>query len=140
LKVTDAMNKEIICVDKNKSVKHAAAIIKANGAGCCIVLSKGQPIGMLTERDISYKLVAEGLNSIKVKVGDIMSSPLVYVDPDSDLIDAARVMCENKIRRLAVVRHGILYGVLSALDIARHLEDYVEGEVRKILRHAFFMT
>ncbi|HDM88653.1 MAG TPA: CBS domain-containing protein [Candidatus Bathyarchaeota archaeon] len=95
---------------------------------------------MVTERDIAYKVAAEGLNPKKVRAKEIMSTPLIEVDPDADLIVAAKIMDEHKIRRLAVVRKGILYGVISALDIARNLEGYVESEVRKILRYAFFMA
>ncbi len=67
-----------------------------------------------------------------------MSAPLVTIDPDASLIEAAKIMEEHKIRRLAVAKKGILYGVLTAIDIARNLEGYVESEVRSILRYAFF--
>ena len=140
LKVLDAMDEEIVTVDESVSVAEAAAKISEKGKGCAIVLSRCKPIGMVTERDITYKVVAKGLNPRKVKVGEIMSTPLVEVDPDADLVTAAKIMDEHKIRRLAVVRKGILYGVISALDIARNLEGYVESEVRKILRYAFFMA
>lgn len=58
-------------------------------------------------------------------VGEVMSTPLIEIDPDADLIDAANLMDKHRIRRLAVVRKGILYGVISALDIARRLERYI---------------
>ncbi|KYH39775.1 MAG: signal transduction protein [Candidatus Bathyarchaeota archaeon B63] len=133
------MDEEIVTVDEGVSVAEAAARISEKGKGCAIVLSRCKPIGMLTERDITYKVVAKGLNPRKVRVSEVMSTPLVEVDPDADLVTAAKIMDEHKIRRLAVVRKGILYGVISALDIARNLEGYVETEVRKILRYAFFM-
>jgi len=140
LKVSDAMDEEIVTVDENVSVADAAARISEKGKGCAIVLSKCKPVGMVTERDITYKVVAKGLNPRKVKVGEIMSKPLIEVDPDADLVTAAKLMDKHKIRRLAVIRKGIVYGVISALDIARNLEGYVESEVRKILRYAFFMA
>lgn len=74
-----------------------------------------------------------------MKVSEIMSMPLITIDPDADLVEAARLMDKYRIRRLAVVKGGILYGILTALDIARHLEGYVESEVRKIIRYAFFV-
>ena len=140
MKVSDAMDEEIVTVDENVSVADAAARISEKGKGCAIVLSKCKPVGMVTERDITYKVVAKGLNPRKVKVGEIMSKPLIEVDPDADLVTAAKLMDKHKIRRLAVIRRGIVYGVISALDIARNLEGYVESEVRKILRYAFFMA
>jgi CBS domain-containing protein len=139
LKVVDAMDEEIVTIDESVSVAEAAARISEKGKGCAIVLSRCKPIGMVTERDITYKVVAKGLNPRKVKVSEVMSTPLIEIDPDADLVTAAKIMDEHKVRRLAVVRKGILYGVISALDIARNLEGYVETEVRKILRYAFFM-
>jgi len=140
LKVSEAMDEEIVTVDENTSVTEAAAKMSEKGKGCVIVLRQCRPVGMVTERDVTYKVVAKGLNPRKVKVGEVMSTPLIEVDPDADLVTAAKIMEKHKIRRLAVVRKGILYGVISALDIARNLEGYVESEVRKILKYAFFMA
>jgi len=140
LKVSEAMDEEIVTVDENTSVTEAAAKMSEKGKGCVIVLRQCRPVGMVTERDVTYKVVAKGLNPRKVKVGEIMSTPLIEVDPDADLVTAAKIMEKHKIRRLAVVRKGILYCVISALDIARNLEGYVESEVRKILKYAFFMA
>lgn len=140
MKVSDAMDEEIVTVDENVSVAEAAARISERGKGCAIVLKQCQPAGIVTERDIAYKVVAKGLNPKRVRVNEIMSTPLIEVDPDADLVTAAKIMDKHKIRRLAVVRKGILYGIISALDIARNLEGYVESEVRKILRYAFFMA
>jgi malate dehydrogenase (oxaloacetate-decarboxylating) len=139
LRVVDAMRKEMVNVDEDVSAAEASAMIREKGEGCAIVLSKGSPIGIMTERDIMYKIAAEGLDARKIKVGEIMSTPLVEIDPDADLVEAAKLMEKYKVRRLAVVKKGILYGVISAIDVARNLEGYVEDEVRKIVRHAFFM-
>ena len=140
MKVSDAMDEEIVTVDESVSVDIAAAKMSEKGKGCVIVLRQCRPVGMVTERDIAYKVVARGLSPKKVRVDEIMSTPLIEVDPDADLVTAAKIMDKHKIRRLAVVKKGILYGVISALDIARNLEGYVESEVRKILRYAFFMA
>ena len=140
MKVVDAMRKEMISVDEGVSVAEASAMISEKGEGCAIVLSKCSPVGMMTERDVTYKIAAKGLDSRKIKVSEIMSTPLVEIDPDADLIEAAKLMEKHKVRRLAVVKKGILYGVISAIDIARNIEGYVEAEVKKIMRHAFFMA
>ncbi len=140
LKVVDAMQEEIVSVDESVTVAEACEMISQKGQGCAIVLGKCKPIGMMTERDVTYKVAAKGLDAKKLTCGEIMSEPLIEIDPDADLVDAARLMDENKVRRLAVVRKGILYGVISALDIARSLEGYVDSEVRKIMRYAFFMA
>jgi len=132
------MEKEMFTVDEGISVAEASALIAEKGGGCAIVLSQCKPVGMVTERDVMNKVAAKGLDARQMKVGEIMSAPLIEID--ADLVQAAKLMDEHKIRRLAVVRKWILYGVISALDIARHLEGYVESEVQKIIRHAFFMA
>ena len=139
MKVADAMRREIVSVDEGVSVAETSSMISEKGEGCAIVLRKSVPVGVMTERDVTYKIAAKGLDARKVKVSEIMSSPLIEIDPDADLIEAAKLMEKHKIRRLAVVNKGILYGIISALDVARNLEGYVENEIRKILRYAFFV-
>jgi len=133
------MRKEIVTVDEGESVVDASRNMREKNEGCAIILRRGTPIGIVTERDVTWKVAGEGLDPTRVKVSDIMSMPLITIDPDADLIEAAKMMEKHKIRRVAVVKTGILYGVLTAIDIARNLEGYVETEIRKILRYSFFL-
>jgi CBS domain-containing protein len=139
VKVVDAMRREIVTVDEEVSVAEASEMMREKGEGGAIILRKGTPVGMMTERDVTYKVVAEALDARRVKVAEIMETPLITVDPDADLAEAARLMDEHRIRRLAVVRKGVVYGVLRAIDIARNLERHADSEIRKILRYAFFV-
>ena len=138
MRVVDAMRKEIVTVNEETSVEEVSKNMREKGEGCAIVLRKGAPVGIVTERNITWKVAGNGLDPKTMKVSEIMSTPLITIDPDASLIEAAKIMDEHKIRRLAVARKGILYGVLTAIDIARNLEGYVESEVRNILRYAFF--
>lgn len=138
MKVVDAMRKEIVIINEETSVAEASKSMREKGEGCAIILRKGTPMGIVTERDVTWKVAGNGLDPKRVQVSEIMSAPLVTIDPDASLIEAAKIMEEHKIRRLAVAKKGILYGVLTAIDIARNLEGYVESEVRNILRYAFF--
>lgn len=138
MKVVDAMRKEMVTVNEETSVAEASKSMREKGEGCAIILRKGTPVGIVTERDVTWKVAGNGLDPKRVQVSEIMSAPLVTIDPDASLIEAAKIMEEHKIRRLAVAKKGILYGVLTAIDIARNLEGYVESEVRNILRYAFF--
>jgi CBS domain-containing protein len=139
LKVVDAMRKEIVTVDEGASVAEASEMMREKGEGGAIILRKGAPVGMMTERDVTYKVAANGLDATSVKVAEIMETPLITIDPDADLVEAAKIMDEHRIRRLAVVRKGVVYGVLRAIDIARNLERHADSEIRKILRYAFFV-
>jgi len=140
LRVVEAMKRDVAVVDVGVSVAEASKIMREKFQGCAVIMKKGKPVGMVTERDVTWKVAGECLDPRKVKVEEIMSTPLITIDPDSDLIEASRLMCKHRIRRLAVTRHDILYGVLTAADIARNLEGYVESEVRKIIRSAFFLS
>ena len=133
------MRREIVTVDEDVSVAEASEMMREKGEGGAIILRKGTPVGMMTERDVTYKVAAEALDARRVKVADIMETPLIAIDPDADLVEAARLMDEHKIRRLAVVRKEVIYGVLRAIDIARNLERHADSEIRKILRYAFFV-
>ncbi len=137
-KVIDTMRKEIVTVDERTSVADASMKMREKSEGCAIVLRQGSPIGIVTERDVTWEVAGKGLDPKSVRVSDIMSKSLVTIDPNADLVEAARIMAEHKIRRLPVVRKGVLYGILTAADIARNIEEYMETEMRKILRYAFF--
>lgn len=139
MKVVEAMRREIVTVDEEVSVAEASEMMREKGEGGAIILRKGTPVGMMTERDVTYKVAAEALDARRVKVAEIMETPLIVIDPDADLVEAARLMDEHKIRRLAVVRKEVIYGVLRAIDIARNLERHADSEIRKILRYAFFV-
>jgi CBS domain-containing protein len=89
----------------------------------------------MTERDVTWKVAGDGLDPKNIKVAEVMSTPLITVDPDADLLEAAKVMKDHKIRRLAVVRESVLYGVLTAADVSRNLERYLDDERRNILKY-----
>jgi len=135
LRVAEAMRKNVVTVDEGASVTEASANMRDKGEGCAVILRQGKPFGIVTERDVTWKVAGEGLNPKNVKVFEVMSTPLVTIDPDADLLEAAKVMKEHKIRRLAVVRENVLYGVLTAADVSRSLEKYLDDERRNILKY-----
>ena len=136
MKSTEAMRKNTVIVEEGVSVAEASMNMRQKGEGCAIILSKqGAPFGIITERDVTWKVAANGLDSKNVKVVEVMSTPLITVDPDVDLKEAAKLMKQHKIRRLAVVRKGFIYGVLTASDISHKLESYMDQERQDILRY-----
>jgi len=114
------MTKDVVTIDINKSVVDAATLMNEKTIGCLVVVNKDVPVGIVTERDVVRKAVAKNLPS-HVKISEIMSTPLITIDPDSSLREAARLMLKNKIRRLPVVKTNKLDGILVASDFARHL-------------------
>jgi len=119
LKVDDVMVKEVITIDENSTVKEAADVMNKFEIGCLIAVKKGKAMGIITERDLLKRVISDAKNAHKTKVKDVMSSPLVVVEPDMDLEDAVKLMFQMKIKKLPVVDGKRLVGLVSLTDIAR---------------------
>jgi CBS domain-containing protein len=102
--------------------------------GYVIILEGGKPIGIVTEQDIVNKVVAQDQDPSKLQISDIMSTPLITIDPDADLLQAAKVMREHAIRKLVVTRGNIIYGMITAKDIANHAGNYVDRSIKDMIR------
>jgi signal-transduction protein with cAMP-binding, CBS, and nucleotidyltransferase domain len=133
------MDKTFTTIDVGRSVREAAKMIAEGEHAYIIVTDKGTPKGMIASRDIVAKVVATSKDLERTMVGDVMSTPLVTVDPDEDLIKASEMMAKQNVRRLAVVKGGIIYGVITTRDIAQRCGDYVDKSVKDILRWSFPM-
>lgn len=119
LKIGDVMVKEVITLNDNVTVKEAAEIMNKFEIGSLIVTSRGKAVGIVTERDLLKRVVAEGRDAVKTKVKEIMTTPLVVVEPAMNLEEAAKLMFQMKIKKLAVVDGKKLVGLVSLTDIAR---------------------
>ena len=130
------MIKEVNTINFDAVVTEAAKVMAAdkNLEGYTFVLKEGKPVGVVTERDIITKVLAEELDPIKTKVSKIMSTPLVTVDPDDDLLKASKLMQENNITKLAVVRDEIIYGIVTAKEIAQRCGEYMDKSIKDIIR------
>jgi CBS domain-containing protein len=132
--VKDYMDKEVPTIEESQLSTEAAKTMMKLGRGFLIVLQNGQLSGIVTERDFVNKIIAAERDPRNVKVGDIMSFPLMTIDPDEDIFKASEMMQKHDIRRLPVTRGGIIYGVITARDIAHRAGEYVEREVKDILK------
>jgi CBS domain-containing protein len=119
LKVGDVMVKEVVTIDENFSVREAADIMNKFEIGCLIGVRRGKAMGILTERDVLKRVVAEGKDASKMRVKDVMTSPLVVAEPSMDLAEAVKLMFQMKIKKLPVVDEKRLVGLVSLTDIAR---------------------
>jgi len=120
VRVGDVMRKGVITLQQDETVFNAAKVLKGNVIGSVIVLRKSEPVGIITERDMVFKVIAEGKDPKKVKLKDVMSSPLKAVGPEVDIEDAARMLRDEHVKRLPVVSNkGLLIGILSETDLVR---------------------
>ena len=128
--IRDVMTANPSTVEPNSTVVEAARVMKEADAGVVPVTEGGRLAGMVTDRDIAIRVVAEGKDPGSTKVGEVASRDLVTVDPQQDLDEALRLMAQHKVRRLPVVEEGgRLVGVLAQADIARQGDDMQTGQV-----------
>ncbi len=92
-------------------------------------LSTCGPIGVITDRDITCRTVAKGLNPLEMTAGECMTPEMVSVGPDETLDSCYRLMQDNQIRRVPVVEAGRVIGIVSLADIARRVSRADSGEV-----------
>jgi CBS domain-containing protein len=128
------MRRDLATADVEASASEASKIMLEKDIGYLIVLDKAQPIGIVTVRDLVMKVMAKGRDPLTVKISEIMSSPLVTIDPDATIEDAVETMVKHGVRSLAVVRDSILYGTFGARDLARHFKEYEKKVTRDIIR------
>ena len=119
LRVEDVMVKEVIKINEDVTIKEAAELMNKYEIGCLIAVEKGKVSGILTERDLLKRVVAEAKDASKLRVRDVMTSPLVVAEPKMDLGEAVRLMFQMKIKKLPVVEDKRLVGLVSLTDIAR---------------------
>jgi CBS domain-containing protein len=118
--VKDLMAKTVVSIDVDKTILEAAVLMSKSMKGCLVIIDGKSPVGIVTERDFVRRAVAKKL-PLDVKISEIMSKPLITIDPDSSIKNAARLMLKNKIRRLPVVKDDELVGIIVASDFAKHL-------------------
>jgi len=96
--------------------------MKDNQVGSVVIVNESkQPIGIVTERDIIRRIIADGKDPTTTKVNDIKITSLITIDPETDLYNAALTMIKYRIRRLPVVKDNALYGIITSDDLVSYL-------------------
>jgi CBS domain-containing protein len=135
--IKDYMRKDIVTIDVGASAAEASKIMTDKNVGYTVVLEKGQPAGIITERDLVRKVMAKGKDPSKVEVGELMSTPLISIDPDATVEEAVKTMAKNGIRKLPVVRSKIMYGIFTTRDLAKNFNKYEDRVTRDIIRNCY---
>jgi len=128
-KVRDAMTPGVQSVGLDETVAAAAAAMAKNDVGALPVVKGAKLVGMVTDRDIVMRAVAQGADTETVTVGEVASGAIHTVDPDQDLEQALRQMAEHQVRRLPVVERGELVGILAQADVAIVAKERQAGEM-----------
>lgn len=130
MQVREILTENPACCAPDASIRDAARLMVENDCGEIPVTDEsGKPVGVVTDRDIACRAVAQG-KSLDTPVGEVMSSPVVTVSPETDVDDCCATMEENQIRRVPVVdESGGCCGIVAQADIARNGSESEAAEV-----------
>ncbi|HZK33950.1 MAG TPA: CBS domain-containing protein [Bacillota bacterium] len=130
LKVNEVMTTHIATIGAEKSVLDAAKVMQAHNVGSTpVCTSNGKVIGILTDRDIVVRAIANNADANSIPVEDIMTREVITASPNMEIDKAIRLMAQNKIRRLPVVNNDTLVGMIAIGDLAtRHILHDEAGE------------
>ena len=120
--VRNAMTRDIVSVESTATVKEAMDLMVEKDIGSAVVTRAGEMVGLLTERDILKKCCPNNQCAV-MKAQDIMSSPLVTIEADAAIGEAADLMAEKRIRRLMVTEGGKIQGIITERDVMRATLD-----------------
>lgn len=125
--VKDVMSSPVITVDETETVDKVAQYMDTHQLGCIIVTDKdGRPLGIITERDLTTRVLAKNKLASKLKAKNVMTTPLITISPDETLSNAARQMSRLNVRRLGVIYKGDLVGIISSKDILAITPELLE--------------
>jgi|SRR2546430_3160864 len=126
--VRDVMTPGVRTVSPSQSLAEAAAVMKGEDVGSVPVVEDDRLAGIVTDRDIVIRAVAERRDPRTVKVDEVASRQLVTVEPEQDLDEALALMARHQVRRLPVVEAGRLVGMLAQADVALEAKEKKVGE------------
>jgi CBS domain-containing protein len=128
--IREVMTSKLCSIDTDKSVAYAAKMMRDEDVGIAPIVEGDRLVGVLTDRDIAVRVVAEGRDPDEVKVTEVASRDVVTLDPQQDLDEALRLMARHQVRRLPVVEEdGRLVGVVAQADVAQQADERQTGEV-----------
>ncbi len=130
--VKDVMSSPAVTTSENTTIDKTAQLMSNDKLGCIIITSKdGKALGIITERDLVNRVLAKNLKPSKLTAKDVMSTPLITVDPDEKLTETARRMSKLDVRRMGVVYKGNLVGIISSRDILAITPELLENMQEK---------
>jgi CBS domain-containing protein len=129
-KVREVMTADPKTIEPSTPVADAAKLMRDQDVGPIPIVENGSLTGILTDRDIVLRVVAEGKDPSSTTAGEVASRDLVTIDPEQTMDEALRLMAQHQVRRLPVAEEdGRLVGIVAQADVARSADDRSTGEV-----------
>jgi signal-transduction protein with cAMP-binding, CBS, and nucleotidyltransferase domain len=129
--VKDVMSKNVISIDSAMSIKDAATMMADTNVGCVVITKGNAPIGIVTERDFVKRIVSED-KDVTTPLAEVMSFPLISVNSDDTVWEAAETMKTHKIHKAPVEEQGKLIGIITATDLVKICSMGSDSEMRRI--------
>jgi len=125
--VRDVMSSPVVTMNENESSNKVAVAMDRGDLGAIIVTNEaGKSIGIITERDLVIRVLTKNLKPDSIKAKEIMTTPLVTIEPEATITEAARRMNRLDIRRLGVIYKGNLVGIISSKDVLGVMPELIE--------------
>jgi len=131
-RVLDAMTKMPITIHQDATITECAQLMVKHDVGSLLVVENGKLVGILTEGDLTYRVIARSLSPDEVKVRDVMTSDVVTIPPHYDIYDALMHMNKFEIRHAPVLHEGSLVGFLTHKDILKIQPDLFDVLIDKV--------
>ena len=142
--VQEVMSPHVITADIGDSLVNIAKEMIKYDRSSAVITEDGKPVGIITERDISRKIIPDDRKPSTVPLSEIMTAPLITIDQNTPVSDAIQMMLSNKIRRLPVFRNDTLIGIITSQDIiavsaemGNTLRELMESEGESLLTSEF---
>ncbi len=123
----EIMTHKVISISPDLPVSEAARTMEEHNVGCLLVMTNGFAKGILTDRDIVLKAIAKGSDATLTKVADVMQPHVISAGQEMDILEASRLMSFHHVRRLPVQEDGRIVGIVSAMDLARVIQEEMDN-------------
>lgn len=127
------MNNDAIILEADRTLDEALKKMKEKNQRSVLASHLGEVVGMVSKTDILYKVTSEGKNPSKIKLREIMTSPVLAVNPQNTIKDALTIMNKRNVRQLMVHAYSAVLGIISREDISRKMEEIALTSVDEVL-------
>jgi CBS domain-containing protein len=133
--ILQSKGSEVLTVPGDMPVRAAVQLLAEKKIGAVPVVKNGQVVGIMSERDVIYRLRSNGAAMLDLTVEEIMTAPAITVEPGGDILGALSLMTKRRIRHLPVVEGGALIGLVSIGDLVKFRMDKIEAEAAAMLTY-----
>lgn len=124
--VKDIMAVNVVTMPPDATILDVSKSMSEMDIGSIIIVDKERPVGIITESDIVRRVIADEKDPKTTSASEVMTSPIIHVEPGTGLTDAMRVMAKSNIRRVAVLKNNSLAGIITSRDILRWSPELID--------------